>query len=432
MHDYAKKKKQLFWSRKMIEMFIGLYKESVCLYDISHQDYNNNTVKTSVLANILQKMQTFLPNLELKDVLDKIKVIHGQLSEEISYVDAGEASGNTYAPKMWCFDQLKFLHQHIRDWTADGNLNEINNFLEDSHNDDPDDDDDHSDDTDVFLKTIINNLKPAPIYKWERSETKIFIKLLEGYTILYDPKHKHYSHPELRRKARIKLLKETRKIDPKISMKNVHTKMTNLRKAYTTELCRFKKSQENNEIFNSKLWCFEMLDNLYKHKINTTSNCKPKNEAAVNDAYLHFQVDDDGKNIQPSVTSCDYKEYCDNTETDFKEANKLTKTKCSTIAENSNKRKNMGGEDANYEWLGDLVVSKLGEMSTKSHTEFAWDVQCLIRKYVLKSKTDNEEISSSTSSSAPTSVTNNQKQRSIPHNIAIPRSSNVSFNISFV
>lgn len=69
-------------------------------------------------------------------------------------------------------------------------------------------------------------------------------------------------------------------------MKHVYTKMSNLRKAYTTELCRFKKAQENNEIFSSKLWCFEMLDNLYKHKIITTYNCKLNNEAALNDAYV--------------------------------------------------------------------------------------------------------------------------------------------------
>lgn len=94
-------------------------------------------------------------------------------------------------------------------------------------------------------------------------------------------------------------------------------------------------------------------------------------------------------------------------------------------AKNSN-----SNEDITYNWLGDLVMEQLSEIAPKHRTDFAWDVQCLIRKYVMKSRTDNDEINSLLQSS--TSKTSRDKKSKTSHDLMLPKPSNVSFNISFV
>lgn len=84
----------------------------------------------------------------------------------------------------------------------------------------------------------------------------------------------------------------------------------------------------------------------------------------------------------------------------------------------------------NYEWLGDLVVSQLPEIAPSLHTEFAWDVQCLIRKYILKTQTNRDEAS--TSKSSTIGNVSQGKSSSTSHDLLLPKTSNVSFNISFV
>lgn len=84
----------------------------------------------------------------------------------------------------------------------------------------------------------------------------------------------------------------------------------------------------------------------------------------------------------------------------------------------------------NYEWLGDLVVSQLQEIAPNFHTEFAWDVQCLMRNYILKTKTDRNELVSTSKSS--TSPNDNRKSSNTSHDLILPKTSNISLNISFV
>ncbi|XP_065357156.1 uncharacterized protein LOC135951426 [Calliphora vicina] len=485
MENEVKNNKQLIWNRKMIEMLIKLYQENECLYDMSHQNYNNQTVKTHALKNITQKMQQFLPNLKLMDVQDKIKVIRNQLSAEISLIDAAEATGNKYASSLWCLDQLEFLRKHIINSAVDSDSKEEHIFADDVQNYD---DDSQNEDSDVSLYTERNKSKRKTVnsrkFKWQRQNVKVFIRLLERCKILFDPNHKDYVNQQLRYVAYSKLLKATRKLHPEVTLKDIRGKIRCLRNQYLKEMHGIKGAKERNEEYIPKLWCFDMLANLYKDISDKKSNSKRNNEDATNTSQLseesinidnasttelfefeeidqvivENEVDYDKESITMDITqnnenlqttvdyecvnsfefeledlpppkkTCHIKEYCDS-ETDFNETNKPATPQYRTKSENIKTPESLG-DDAKYEWLGNLVVSQLGEISKKYHTEFAWDVQCLIRKYILKSKAGEDETTASSTSA--TTSTNMQGKTSIPHDIVLPRSSNVSFNLSFL
>lgn len=43
-----------------------------------------------------------------------------------------------------------------------------------------------------------------------------------------------------------------------------------------------------------------------------------------------------------------------------------------------------------YEYLGELVVSQIEDIDVAYRADFAWDLQCLVRKYILKSKVESK------------------------------------------
>lgn len=97
----------------MIEKLIQIYKENECLYDMNHRNYNNKLIKAEALKNILQKMQQYLPNLNLHDVQEKIKAIRKQYATELAFIEEAQAMGNKYESNLWCFEQMEFLRKHI-------------------------------------------------------------------------------------------------------------------------------------------------------------------------------------------------------------------------------------------------------------------------------------------------------------------------------
>ncbi|KAI8115246.1 hypothetical protein CVS40_12508 [Lucilia cuprina] len=479
MHDYAQNSKQLFWNRKMLEMFIDLYRENACLYDKRHQDYNNKTIKANVLKSMLTQMRKFLPTLELVDIQDKIKVIRAQFSEEVTFADA---AGAGYVPQLWCFEKLQFLREHLTCWpTDDTDSNEENTIAEENHSENSDNE---SDDFHLYLTTILDKYKSETKYRWDPVVTKIFINVLEGYQILLDPNYSDFKHRVLRRKALCKLQKEMKKVDPKINIKHVYDKIVHLRRCYLNELDRLKKKRtNNNEKLTSKWWCFDMLTKLYKDRYGVNSNSNLKEVSVENDNQIGYNMSskqqakensnndhiellefeevqqvfdgdqemetkntqntmeyecvnismsDESENIKPTTTSCINEEYCDYDETDLNVTNMVeyecantsitddTKniklpttnsidsdnitefkvTEISAINKYSPKSKNKAinvKTDMIGVSLGNLVATKLKEISPKYHADFAWDVQCLVRKYILKSREQTTEETSSAS-----------------------------------
>ncbi|XP_037816132.1 uncharacterized protein LOC119606651 [Lucilia sericata] len=473
--------KQMFWNRKMLETFIGLYKENVCLYDMSHENYNNQTVKMHALKNIAQRMKQYLPNLELKDVQDKIKAIRAQLLAEISLIEEAEASGNKYEPNLWCFEQLEFLRDHLTESSKkDSDTKEEPVFYEEIQNDNADY---QSDGSEVSLYTELNTKKKRDKierrFKWERESLILFIKQLERYRVLYDPKHKDYSKQQIRYAAYNKLLRTMKNLHPEITLTEIRGKIRCIRNQYLKELHSLKNAQKRNEPYTPKLWCYDLLDNLYRDvkpktprfrrnidDTNDTSHVSEESfnidntannellefeeihqdiieneedyeKESVNIETMDFTQNNDTtidyecvnsfeyntEDVQPTKKRCLPKDYCDNV-TDLNEITKFEITECHMKQEKNKRSSVKVDKDPKYDWLGELVVSQMAEISRKYHTEFAWDVQCLIRKYVVKSKTGDSETSDDT--------TNNNPKPSTSQNIVLPRTSNVSFNLSFV
>ncbi|KAM7360524.1 uncharacterized protein ACRADG_005922 [Cochliomyia hominivorax] len=456
MHDYyIKNNKQLFWNRNMIATFIENFKEYECLYNRQHPDYKNQIVKSDALQMILHKLQAFLPNLQLKDVQEKLKAIYKQFATEVSLVDEAEALGHTYEPKLWCYNQLNFLRQYIDSTRKEDNAS--NNKITDSEEASVNDSSDISDDP--------KSSKSQPDYRWEQRDTKIFITLLKKFNILYDSQNEHYNNSKLKYRACIALTKEAQKIDPKINFQSVKFKIRTLRNQYLAELRRIRKAKENNKIYTPRLWSFDLLKSLYKHDLETkttdsvSSNETTKqnefdeiinsNEQINNETYeiepihqviiqnemeyndetpdtyatetnqivVDYECEDTFDYVPNDFEDGDYKEESDKDETDFIVEEK--EERIEVLQEEDDKKLAEVNESLNkneivkYGWLGDLVTSQLQLISSRYHDQLTTDIENLIEKYKERSKSNEY----------------NSKQS---NDTFLQDNSNVSFNLRIV
>lgn len=258
-------------------------------------------------------------------------------------------------------------------------------------------------------------------------------------------------------------------------------KIRSMTKQYKQELTRMQKAEENNEAYTSRYWCFDLLSFL-KPLIDTNikSNTKTNNEtityADLNDDHntinviehlesgiehnneaieiepihqviieneaeydeeMQIEPIEDIKHINQNVIDyeydentydmsdmqhCQYKEeLVDNIESQYiEETIEYTQPECTTTKmENCMDKSRNSQHDLKYEWLGKLVVSQLGIIAPKYHSELASDLQNLINDYVVKSKGNSNGQS--------TDASKQKNDKNDPSS-----SSNVSFNLRFV
>lgn len=314
-------------------------------------------------------------------------------------------------------------------------------------------------------------------YRWERQDLKIFINLLKKYPILYDQKHEHFTNKTKKSRARASLLKETQRIDPKINITIMNSKIRTMTKQYKQELLRIMKAQKNNKKYTSRFWCFDLLSFLKcnieeNNETNETPN-ELNNDSTISETnhidYEMNNVNNEAFEIEPihqviiesdveyaeelqiepieedikynnsNVIDYEYEENTyemadtqnfeykeepfDKTETDFiEETIEFPPAEVTTKIESMDKSmdKSKNNYNVQYEWLGKLVVSQLAIISPKFHNELASDVQNLIRDYIVKSK---ENASGQSTESSKQKKNNNDPSSS---------SSNVTFNVRFV
>lgn len=93
----------------------------------------------------------------------------------------------------------------------------------------------------------------------------------------------------------------------------------------------------------------------------------------------------------------------------------------------STKSENIQTEDRNesgkYDWIGDLVVSQIEDIEIAHRGDFVWDIQCLVRKYLLKSKITNDKNQTNKSTEAEVNSTKD---------VTFHKGSNISVNVNFL
>lgn len=80
-------------------------------------------------------------------------------------------------------------------------------------------------------------------------------------------------------------------------------------------------------------------------------------------------------------------------------------------------------QNSKYNWIGDLVVSQIEDIDLVHRGDFIWDIQCLVRKYLLKSKVTNEKDQYSKS---------NETEATTMKDVTLHKGSNISVNVNFL
>lgn len=113
-------------------------------------------------------------------------------------------------------------------------------------------------------------------------------------------------------------------------------------------------------------------------------------------------------------------QYIENTKTNetLNEDSNKTPPKSENIYNVSDKTQN-----GKYNWVGDLVVSQLEDIDIEHRGDFVWDIQCLVRKYLMKSKISRDSAESSKS---------NETEETKRKDITFHKGSNIAVNVNFL
>ena len=104
------------WQTPQIEKLILLIQDEECLYNIKSKEYMDRTKKALALNQIKEKLETDMVGVTVQQIVKKWKNLRGQYVRELRLIENSKKSGSgkndVHKPKLWCFDQLKFLQTH--------------------------------------------------------------------------------------------------------------------------------------------------------------------------------------------------------------------------------------------------------------------------------------------------------------------------------
>ncbi|PIO29476.1 hypothetical protein AB205_0063670 [Aquarana catesbeiana] len=93
-------------------IFIDMFRELPCLWQINHPDYKNQTKRKAALDNLLEFVKTVIPTA----VITYLKILIGglrstYLNERKKFQDSQRsgAADDIYVPRLWYYDRLHFL-----------------------------------------------------------------------------------------------------------------------------------------------------------------------------------------------------------------------------------------------------------------------------------------------------------------------------------
>ncbi|KAK3894485.1 hypothetical protein Pcinc_001741 [Petrolisthes cinctipes] len=106
--------KPIEWTRTNTIHFIELLKEHPSVWNIKCKQYKMRNIRSASLEAIKAELSSFCNcTLRTEDITKKLHTLKTQFHWEISAMKASEKSGagteDLYTPKLWCFDELRFL-----------------------------------------------------------------------------------------------------------------------------------------------------------------------------------------------------------------------------------------------------------------------------------------------------------------------------------
>ncbi|XP_005181127.3 uncharacterized protein LOC101891398 [Musca domestica] len=423
------RKKRVYWHRVLITKLIELYEQHECLYNENHKNYNNRIERLKAHRNMLRELQVIEPHLRLPNVRSRISAIRSQYANQLALMESMESAGKTFESKLWYFPKLSYLRDYIKAAP-----------LDEKNSPQYDDDHDSNDGGESFYRELKRRRFRSKNRNWDLFVTEQFIQLLKEHPCLYDEQHPDYGDYEKRTVARKIILEEIKNVLPDATITDVIAKIKTLRDQYIREKNCKALAEKNNEKYVPRLGWFDQLSfmNVSKQRRITSKTKVEVPPEDMEDEYNNNNVD------EPSdATTLELEDIVDNNSFDANVADMTTEDvddahdiESSLFRSETNTLFNEpvsnGCSEANvrlevvenYDWLGRLLTSQVHEISPTLRSDFAWDVQCLIRKYILKSKNPGAELEKEEAGKTEMPFES--------RNIVLPRSSNMSLNISFI
>ncbi|PIO14621.1 hypothetical protein AB205_0106220, partial [Aquarana catesbeiana] len=93
-------------------IFIDMFRELSCLWQINHPDYKNQTKRKAALDKLMQFVKTVIPTADITYLKILIGGLRGTYLREHKKVQDSQRSGaadDIYVPRLWYYDRMHFL-----------------------------------------------------------------------------------------------------------------------------------------------------------------------------------------------------------------------------------------------------------------------------------------------------------------------------------
>lgn len=114
------------WNRKTVELLLVQYGQKENLYNVRHPDYQDRVKRSKSLFEIYECLKDVDSNVTTESIKLKLHSLRTQYLKESRKVSESKRSGigqeDVYVPKLWCYDQMKFLKTHICSRPSSSNI----------------------------------------------------------------------------------------------------------------------------------------------------------------------------------------------------------------------------------------------------------------------------------------------------------------------
>ncbi|PIO11668.1 hypothetical protein AB205_0157380 [Aquarana catesbeiana] len=93
-------------------IFIDMFRELSCLWEINHPHYRNQTKRKTALDQLLEIVKQVIPMADityLKFLIDGLRSTYVREHQKVQNSQRSGAADDIYVPRMWYYDRLHFL-----------------------------------------------------------------------------------------------------------------------------------------------------------------------------------------------------------------------------------------------------------------------------------------------------------------------------------
>ncbi|PIO12423.1 hypothetical protein AB205_0096910 [Aquarana catesbeiana] len=98
--------------KDFMSIFIDMFRELPCLWEINHPEYKNQTKRKAALDNLLEFVKTVIPTADityLKILIGGLRSTYLREHKKVQDSQRSGAADDIYVPRLWYYDRLHFL-----------------------------------------------------------------------------------------------------------------------------------------------------------------------------------------------------------------------------------------------------------------------------------------------------------------------------------